>query len=282
MDEQAAHVSPTDIAIIGMSGRFPRARNVAEFWQVLRDGVEAISFFSDEELARAGVDPEELSSPDYVKAGGVLEDVELFDASFFGFNPREAEALDPQQRLFLECSWEALEDAGYDPETYEGHIGVYAGSSVSSYLTNIYSHPDIVSTLGDFQVTLGNDKDNLTTNVSYKLNLKGPSMAIQTACSTSLVAVCEACQSLLSYQCDMAIAGGVRVSVPQATGYFYQEGGIMSPDGHCRAFDAEARGTIGGNGIGVVLMKRMEEALNDGDHIYAVIKGSAINNDGSL
>jgi acyl transferase domain-containing protein len=281
MAEQEA-ASPTDIAIIGMSGRFPGARNIIEFWRNLRDGVEAISFFSDEELTAAGVEPSALTSPDYVRAGGVLEDVELFDAAFFGFNPKEAETLDPQQRLFLESAWEALEDAGYDPEAYEGLIGVYAGSSGSSYLTNLYSHPELVNALGEFQIGLGNDKDNLTTSASYKLNLKGPSMAIQAACSTSLVAVGVACQNLLSYQCDMALAGGVRVVVPQAAGYFYQEGGIMSPDGHCRAFDAEARGTVGGNGVGLVLMKRLEEALADGDHVYAVIKGAAINNDGAL
>jgi acyl transferase domain-containing protein len=281
MAEQDA-TSPTDIAIIGMSGRFPGARNVAEFWRNLRDGVESISFFSDEELTAAGVEAAVLRNPEYVRAGGVLEDVELFDAAFFGFNPKEADTLDPQQRLFLESAWEALEDAGYDPESYEGLIGVYAGSAGSSYLANLYSHPELIGTLGDFQIGLGNDKDNLPTSVSYKLNLKGPSMAIQTACSTSLVAIAVACQNLLSYQCDMALAGGVRVSVPQASGYFYQEGGIMSPDGHCRAFDSQARGTVGGNGVGLVLMKRLEEALADGDHVYAVIKGAAINNDGAV
>jgi acyl transferase domain-containing protein/acyl carrier protein len=208
--------------------------------------------------------------------------VELFDAAFFGFNPKDAETLDPQQRIFLESSWEALEDAGYNPETYGGLIGVYAGSSASSYLSNLYSHPELVSSLGDFQLNLGNDKDNLTTNVSYKLNLKGPSMAVQAACSTSLIAVCVACQNLLSYQCDMALAGGVRVVVPQALGYFYQEGGIMSPDGHCRAFDAQARGTVGGNGVGIVVLKRLEDALADGDHVYAVIKGAGVNNDGAV
>lgn len=275
-------VSPTDIAIIGMSGRFPGARNITEFWRNLQGGVESISFFSDEELAAAGIEPATIESPDYVKAAGVLEDVELFDAGFFGFNPKEADTLDPQQRIFLEIAWETLEDAGYDPEAYQGLIGVYAGSAASSYLTNLYSHPDLVSALGEFQIGLGNDKDSLTTSVSYKLNLKGPSLAIQASCSTSLVAVAVACQNLLSYQCDMALAGGVRIVVPQAFGYFYQEGGIMSPDGHCRAFDAEARGTVGGNGVGLVLLKRLEEALADNDHIYAVIKGAAINNDGAV
>ncbi|MDT4955720.1 MAG: hypothetical protein QOJ02_3858 [Acidobacteriota bacterium] len=271
-----------DIAIVGMSGRFPGAKNIDEFWQNLRDGVESISFFTDEELRAAGIDEETLSEPGYVKAAGALDGIELFDASFFGFNPREAEVLDPQQRIFLECAWESLEHAGYDPETYPGLIGVYAGASMSSYLYNVYSNPEIVGLIGDFQVQLGNDKDNLPTSVSYKLNLKGPSIAIQTACSTSLVAVSVACQSLLSYQCDMALAGGVRIALPQPAGYFYQEGGIMSPDGHCRAFDAQAQGTVGGNGIGIVVLKRLTDALADGDCIHAIIKGTAINNDGSL
>jgi acyl transferase domain-containing protein len=271
-----------DIAIVGMSGRFPGARNITEFWQNLRDGVEAITFFTDEELLAAGIDAETLSEPGYIKAAGTLDGIELFDASFFGFNPREAEVLDPQQRVFLECAWESLENAGYDPETYRGLIGVYAGMSMSSYLFNVYSNPELVGIIGDFQVQLGNDKDNLPTSVSYKLNLKGPSIAIQTACSTSLVAVSVACQSLLSYQCDMALAGGVRIALPQTAGYFYQEGGIMSPDGHCRAFDAKAGGTVGGNGIGIVVLKRLTDAIIDGDCVHAIIKGTGINNDGSL
>jgi len=271
-----------DIAIVGMSGRFPGAKNITEFWQNLRDGVESITFFSDEELRAAGVDDETLSDPGYIKAAGTLDGLELFDASFFGFNPREAEVMDPQQRVFLECAWESLENAGYDPETYRGLIGVYAGTSMSSYLPNIYSNPELVDIVGDFQVQLGNDKDNLPTSVSYKLNLKGPSIAIQTACSTSLVAVAVACQSLLSYQCDMALAGGVRIALPQPSGYFYQEGGIMSPDGHCRAFDAQAGGTVGSNGIGIVVLKRLTDAISDGDCIHAIIKGTAINNDGSV
>jgi acyl transferase domain-containing protein/acyl carrier protein len=269
------------IAIIGMSGRFPKARNVAQFWQNLRDGVECISFFSDEELQEAGIDSDVLTDPSYVKANGVLEDVELFDASFFGFNPRDAEILDPQQRLFLECAWETFEDAGYSPDTYRGLIGVYAGVGMSTYLDNIYSNPQIVELIGDYQILLGNDKDHLPTYVSYKFNLKGPSVAVQTACSTSLVAVCMACQSLLDYQCDMALAGGSAIAFPQKEGYFHQEGMITSPDGHCRAFDARAQGTVGGNGLGVVLLKRLADAIADGDSIHAVIKGAAINNDGS-
>lgn len=270
------------VAIIGMSGRFPGARNITEFWQNLRDGIESITFFSDEELLEQGVDDETLRYPAYVKAKGVLEGVELFDASFFGFSPREAEIMDPQQRLFLECVWETLEVAGYDPERYPGLIGVYAGTGMSSYLYNVYANPTLVNLMGEFQIALVNDKDHLTTHASYKLNLKGPSVAVQTACSTSLVAVCMACQSLLNYQCDMALAGGVSIYLPQKAGYYYQEGAIASPDGHCRAFDARAKGTVGGSGLGVVLLKRLEDAIADGDTIHAVIKGSAINNDGSL
>ena len=271
-----------DIAIVGMAGRFPGARSVDEFWRNVRDGVESITFFTEEELAQAGTSPSLLKNPNYVRANGVLDDIELFDAAFFGFSPREAEIMDPQQRLFLECAWEALESSGYDPQTYKKAIGVYAGTTRSSYINNIYSNPEIAESLGTFQIGIGNDKDHLAPRVSYKLNLKGPSVTVQTACSTSLVAVSLACQNLLNYQCDMALAGGVSISAVQKTGYMFMEGGINSPDGHCRAFDAEAKGCIGGNGVGVVLLKRLTEALADGDPIHAVIKGSAINNDGSV
>jgi acyl transferase domain-containing protein/acyl carrier protein len=270
------------IAIIGMSGRFPGAKNMAEFWRNLRDGVESISFFTDEELRAEGIDEATLQNPAYVKAAGALEDTELFDASFFGFNPREAEIMDPQQRLFLECAWEAFEDAAYVPAKYQGSVGVYAGAGLNSYLSNIYANPEIVDLVGAYQIVLGNDKDHLTTLVSYKLNLKGPSIAVQTACSSSLVAVCLACQSLLNYQCDMALAGGVAVGVTQKLGYYYREGAISSPDGHCRAFDAKAQGTVGGNGLAAVVLKRLQDAIADGDSILAVIKGTAINNDGAV
>jgi acyl transferase domain-containing protein/acyl carrier protein len=271
-----------EIAIIGLSGRFPEARDVAQFWRNLRDGVEAITRFSDEELITAGVDPALLRAPNYVKAGGIIEGIELFDAAFFGFNPREAEIMDPQHRIFLECAWHALEHAGYDAETYAGRIGVFAGASMNSYLANLYSHPDLAATVGGIQIVIGNDKDHLPTRVSYKLNLTGPSVNVQTACSTSLVAVHLACQSLLHGECDLALAGGVAISVPQQKGYLYHEEGIASPDGHCRAFDAQARGTVPGSGVGIVALKRLEDALTDGDHIHAMIKGSAINNDGAL
>ncbi|MEL7313642.1 MAG: beta-ketoacyl synthase N-terminal-like domain-containing protein, partial [Cyanobacteria bacterium J06559_3] len=269
-----------EIAIIGMAGRFPGARSVAAFWDLLREGREAIAQLNDETLRQQGVDEALLSDPQYVKAGGVLTDVDQFDASFFGFSPREAELLDPQQRLFLEYAWNALETAGYDTEAYDGIIGVYGGAGMNGYLLNLYANAHIRESASPYELFLASDKDFLTTRVSYKLNLQGPSLDIQTACSSSLVAVHTACQSLLSGECDMALAGGVAVS--KQVGYRAQEGGIYSPDGHCRAFDAQAQGTVGGNGVGIVVLKRLEDALRDGDTIDAVIKGSAVNNDGAL
>ena len=272
-----------DIAIIGMSGRLPGANNIEEFWQNLQDGVESISFFSDRELESSGINSALLREPNYVKAKGVLNDIDLFDASFFDISPREAKIMEPQQRLFLECAWEALENAGYAPGTYEGSVGVYAGAGLNTYLLfNLSSSVNIKSTGDSFQTFISNDKDFLATRVSYKLNLRGPSLTIQTACSTSLVAVHLACQSLLNGDCDMSLAGGVSIFVPEKAGYLYQEGMILSPDGHCRAFDAQAQGTLKGDGLGIVVLKRLVKALADGDSIYAVIKGSAINNDGSL
>ena len=275
-------INKSDIAIIGMSCRFPGAEDYDAFWQNLRDGVESISFFSDEEVLAAGVDPALVSHPDYVKAGGVLSDIDHFDASFFAYSPREAALMDPQHRLFLEEAWKALEDAGYDPST-SGSIGVFAGGSMSSYLlNNLAPNRQLLKSVNGYQVMIGNDKDFLPTRVSYKLNLKGPSVNVQTACSTSLVAVHMACQSLLNGECDIALAGGATVQVPQKEGHLYQQGMILSPDGHCRAFDARAEGTISGSGIGIVVLKWLKDALADGDYIHAVIKGSAINNDGSL
>jgi acyl transferase domain-containing protein len=270
------------VAIIGMSGRFPGAKNVTELWRNIRDGVESVSFFPDEELLSSGIDPAVLSNPNFVKAGAVLDDVELFDARFFGIAPREAESMDPQQRLFIECAWHALEDAGYDSATFAGRIGVYGGTGVSTYVRQLQSNPEFVGLVGAYQIALGNDKDFLTTHVSYKLNLRGPSVVVQSACSTSLVAVHIACQSLLDHQCDIALAGGVNIKTPQTMGYFYQEDGIFSPDGHCRPFDAKARGIFSGNGLGIVVLKRLADAEAEGDCIHAVIRGSAINNDGSL
>ena len=272
-----------EIAIIGMTGRFPGAGDLDAFWNNLRDGVESVSLLSDKELEAGGVDKKLLRDPNYVKSAVLLEGVELFDASFFGFNPREAEITDPQQRLFLECAWEALESAGYAPETYHGRTGVYAGVGMNTYLLfNLYNDPNLKQTADRFQLMIGNDKDFLATRVSYKLNLTGPSLTVQTACSTSLVAVHLAAQSLLNGECDMALAGGVSIRVPQKSGYLFQAGGIFSPDGHCRAFDASAQGTMFGSGVGIVVLKRLPDALADGDFIHAVIKGSAINNDGSV
>ncbi|MEH2206138.1 MAG: condensation domain-containing protein [Nostoc sp.] len=271
----------SEIAIIGLTGRFPGAKNVDEFWHNLQNGIESISTFSDEELLQAGVDAALLSNPNYVKRNAVIENAELFDADFFGFNPRDAEITDPQHRIFLECAWEALEKAGYNSETYNGSIGVFAGSNLSGYLLNIYFNQNIRNSIDERQIAIAGDKDYLATRTSYKLNLTGPSYTVQTACSTSLVAVHLACQSLLNGECDMALVGGVSISASRKSGYLYQEGSINSPDGHCRAFDAKARGTVGGEGAGIVVLKRLEDALNDGDFIHAVIKGSAINNDGS-
>ena len=287
-------VKHTDVAVIGMACRFPGAENISQFWQNLSDGVESISFFSKEEVLDEGIHQQRVENPNYVKAAPILEKIEEFDANFFGYNQREATILDPQQRLFLECAWEALEDAGYDSATYEGAIGVYAGSGMNTYFThNIFPNRDKfnaedgsnVMTLystGGFQLLIASDKDYLPTRISYKLNLKGPSVNIQTACSTSLVTIHAAYQSVVSGECDMALAGGVSVSVPQKSGYLYEEGMIVSPDGHCRAFDAKAQGTIFGNGSGIVLLKKLEDAIADNDRIYCVIKGSAINNDGAM
>lgn len=276
------NVALEEIAIIGMAGRFPGAKNIEELWQNLHDGVESIVTFTDEELQAAGIDSELLSNPNYVKAGAPLDHPDLFDAAFFGFNPQEAAITDPQHRLFLECAHQALEVAGYDPQTYRGLIGVFAGAAASTYQTNnLQTSRSLLQRVSPFEIVVGNDKDFVPTRVSYKLNLRGPSINLQTACSTSLVAVHLACQSLLERACDIALAGGVSVRFPQRVGYLYEQEGILSPDGHCRAFDAEARGAVGGHGLGIVVLKRLSEAKEDGDNILAVIRGSAINNDGS-
>ncbi|MDJ0702744.1 MAG: AMP-binding protein, partial [Leptolyngbyaceae cyanobacterium MO_188.B28] len=282
----------TDVAVIGMAGRFPGANNLQEFWRNLCDGVESISSFTDDEILASGIPPSLLQHPNYVKASPILEDVDYFDAAFFGYSPKEAELTDPQQRLLLECAWESLETAGYNPLTYAGSIGLYAGASMNTYLLN-HVYPQrhtldpndplevfTLSSLGGFQATVANDKDYLTTRVSYKLNLRGPSVNVQTACSTALTAVHMAAQSVLQGECDLALAGGVSVETPQRAGYLYQDGMILSPDGHCRAFDAQAQGTLFGSGVGLVVLKRLDAAIADRDFIYAVIKGSAMGNDG--
>ena len=279
MDEHEA----SEVAIIGMAGRFPGAKNLEEFWRNLKHGVESVTFFTEEELRAEGMETEEFADPNYVPAKAVLEDVEFFDASFFDYNPREAEMLDPQHRVLLECAVEAFEDAGYDPEKFPGRISVYAGVSAGSYLTvNLASRADLIERVGAYQVDIGNHGEFVPVTISFKLNLKGPSINVQTACSTSLVAVHAACQSLLNGESDMALAGGGSITFPRKEGHLYQEEGIMSPDGHCRAFDARARGTVGGEGAGLVVLKRLTDALADGDTIHAIIKGSAVNNDGSL
>jgi amino acid adenylation domain-containing protein len=275
------------VAIIGMAGRFPGAQSVAEFWRNQLNGVEAISHFRVDELEVPNA--EELSKdPNYVRARSILEDVGLFDAEFFGILPREAELMDPQQRLFLESCWQAFEDAGYDPATYPGPVGVYAGSSQSTYfLTRLCTSPGFISKysggyqVGSYPEMMGNNPDFLCTRVSYKLNLRGPSFTMVSGCSTSLMAVTQACQSLLTYQSDMALAGGSSITFPQKRGSYYQDGGMVSPDGHCRTFSADAQGTVFGSGVAVVLLKRLEDAVRDGDQIYAVIRGFAANNDGS-
>ncbi|MCP4662692.1 MAG: acyltransferase domain-containing protein, partial [bacterium] len=273
----------SEIVVVGMVGRFPGARNLEQFWRNLRDGKESIRFLSDQELTARGLDPALLTDPSHVRAVAELDHPDCFDAEFFGINHREAEILDPQQRVFLECAWQALESAGYYPEGYDGAIGLFAGATTSTYLLfNLVSHAGFGEHWDPLELLVANAGDSLATRVSYKLNLKGPSFTVQCACSTSLVAVHLACESLLNEECDMALAGGISINVRQRTGYRYQEGSIASPDGHCRPFDAGAQGTIFGSGVGVVVLKRRADAVADGDTIHAVIRSSAINNDGSL
>lgn len=286
-DGNAEREAAQGVAIIGMAGRFPGARSVSEFWRNQLDGVEAISRFGVASPEGPGQGAP-AAGAGIVNARAIIDDIELFDADFFGIYPREAELMDPQQRLFLECCWEAIENAGYVPESYPGLIGVYAGSSLSSYfLSRLCATPGFIAKFtSGYQVSnyvemMGNSLDFLSTRVSYKLNLRGPSFTMLSACSTSLLSVTQACQSLLTYQTDMALAGGVSITLPQERGYQYQEGGMASPDGHCRAFDAAAQGTVFGSGVGVVLLKRLDDAIRDGDQIHSVIRGFAVNNDGS-
>jgi phthiocerol/phenolphthiocerol synthesis type-I polyketide synthase E len=269
------------VAIIGMRGRFPGANDLDQFWTNLAEGVESISILTQEEIKAAGV-PEQISRlPGYVNASPVLDGVDQFDAQFFGFSARDATLTDPQHRLFLETAWEALEDAGYDPAQVSGPIGVFGGSELSTYLYHLYQNLEALKYIDGMQLMVTNDKDHLCTQVSYRLNLRGPSVVVQTTCSTSLVAVSLACESLQARRCDMALAGGVTVRVPQRAGYFYVPGSILSPDGHCRPFDANAQGTIVGSGVGLIVLKRLSDALRDRDNIRAVILGAGLNNDGS-
>lgn len=270
-----------EIAVIGMAGRFPGAGNINEFWENLKNGVEAISRFTEEELMAEGVAPELIANPDYVKANGAIEGIEYFDSFFFGYSPEEAKIMNPQIRIFHECIWEALEDAGYSPDTYKGLIGLYAGAASSveweaaAYLSGKSAE------VGQLAANSLADKDYLCSRTSYRLNLKGPSYSVNTACSTSLVSVHLACRALLTGDCNMALAGGINIMNQQKTGYLYEDGMVVSPDGHCRAFDDKSRGTVPGNGVGIVVLKLLKNAIADGDNIYAVVKGSAINNDGA-
>jgi amino acid adenylation domain-containing protein len=282
-----AETEAESIAIIGLAGRFPGAPDVSRFWTNLLAGVESISHFTDAELEDQ-FDAATRAHPNFVRARGVLDDIDMFDAGFFGMLAREAELTDPQHRVFLECCWEALEEAGYDPATYRGAIGVFAGASLPTYFMRhvMADRAAIDRFTSDYQVgsypqLLGMLPDFLATRVAYKLDLRGPAINVQSACSTSLVAIAQACQSLLMYQADMVLAGGVAISLPQKRGAMHQEGGMVSGDGHVRSFDAAAGGTVFGSGAGVVLLKRLSDAIADGDHVHAVILGAAVNNDGS-
>ncbi|MCP4654947.1 MAG: AMP-binding protein, partial [bacterium] len=271
-----------EIAIVGMSARFAGAATVEEFWDNLCGGIESIRRLSVEELEAAGVDPEIYRAPDYVPACADLRDPDHFDAAFFGFNPREAEILDPQHRVLLECAWQALENAGCDPSRYPGRVGVFAGGGMSRYALNVFSNPELVRSLGMAPLMFAVGQDFLAPRISYKLNLTGPSMVVQTACSTSLVAVHLAQQALVGGTCDMALAGGVTLLEHPPQGYRFLEGGIQSSDGHCRAFDAAGEGMVSSSGAGVVVLKRLADALADGDRIHAVVKATAVNNDGAV
>lgn len=276
------------IAVIGMSGRFPGASTPSELWENFCNRVESIRSFPNEEL-EDNTSAAVRASGKFVRSRAIIDNVDLFDAEFFGMLPRECELTDPQQRILMECAWEAFEDAGYNPETYDGQIGVFAGASINTYLLyHLCSNRRFIEEfagayqVGSFPTLVGNGHDFIATRLSYRFNLRGPAMTVQSACSTSLLAVAQACNSLLTGQCDMALAGAASISFPQRRGYLYQEGGMVSADGHCRPFDASANGTVFGSGAGLVLLKRLDDAVRDNDHIYSVIRGAGINNDGSV
>jgi acyl transferase domain-containing protein/thioesterase domain-containing protein len=282
--------STTDkIAVVGIAGKYPGSDNIQEYWENLVKGKETITTFSDEVLSKFEFNYNELKqNPNYVKARGILNDVDKFDATFFGMTPKEASFTDPQHRVWLETAWNAFENAGIDPLTYKGAIGVYAGGYINTYLhNNILRDPEKLENFirlrsaDSFQIMTGNDVAFIPTKTAYKFNLRGPAVNVQTACSTSLVAIIQACQSLFSFESDVCLAGGVCVMTPQETGYIYQEGAIPSPDGHCRPFDINAKGTVFSNGVGAVILKRLEDALTDRDRIFAVVSGWALNNDGN-
>ncbi|HEU4591744.1 MAG TPA: amino acid adenylation domain-containing protein [Steroidobacteraceae bacterium] len=268
------------IAIVGMAGRFPGAASVEELWDVLVEGRDTIRMFKPEELD-ASIPASLRADSNYVAARGVVDGCDLFDAAFFGISPKEAELIDPQQRLFLELCWEALERGGHTPESYAAPIGVFGGMYNPTYFQRHVQHrPDLIEKVGEFQVMLGNEKDYVATRVAHRLNLTGPAISVHTACSTSLVAICVALESLRNGQCGMALAGGASITCPPRSGYLYNEGSMLSPDGHTRTFDADAQGTVFSDGAAVVLLKRLEDAIADGNPVYAVIRGGAVNNDG--
>ena len=269
------------VAIIGMACRLPGAKNINEYWKNLLNGVETLTTFTDEELIASGVEPAVFKQPNYIRNRGIINGAEFFDAEFFGFTPREAELMDPQQRIFLECSWHALEDAGCDPYCAKERIGVFGGTGTPLHLVSTMENSWVKKNASGASIVTSNDKDYVTTRVSYKLNLTGPSVNVQCACSTSMVAVVMGINSLMNYQSDMIIAGGATIEIPEKHGYLYQAGGMESADGHCRTFDKDANGTVFSRGCGVVVLKRLEDAIRDDNNIYAVILGGAINNDGN-
>lgn len=270
------------VAIVGIAGRYCGAADARAFWRRISAGEECLRRLGPDEMRQAGIPEALIGDPRYVPVNGVLEDVEAFDAAFFGMSPRDASITDPQHRVFLELAWHALEDAGHDPARFGGAIGVYAGSGFSTYLLHhLWPNRDALADIGELRLRMGNGQEYLATRTSFALDLRGPSINVNTACSTSLVAVHLACEAVLAMQCDLALAGGISIQLPQEKGYRFEEGGILSPDGHCRAFDAAARGTVGGNGGGVVVLKRLADALADRNRIYALIRGSAVNNDGA-
>jgi acyl transferase domain-containing protein len=269
------------IAVVGMACRFPGAETLDAFWQNLCDGVESITSFTDEELRAAGVDPEDLASGKYVRAAPILRDIESFDAGLFGYTRLEVEVMDPQQRLLLECAFEALEHAGCDPRQHPDPIAVFAGTRTSTYLFHVLANRAALDPQDRLLVELGNDVSSVATRLSYKLDLTGPSVTVHSACSTALSAIHLACQSLMMGECRMALAGAAAINVPQRVGYRHHEGGVLSPDGHCRPFDAEAGGTVFGSGVGVIVLKRLADALSDGDRVLCIVRGTAVNNDGA-
>ncbi len=281
MTDQLSDDNLQSVAIIGMAGKFPKAQDIEKYWQNLQEGLEAVEQFTEQQLLTLGVDAKTLADLYYVRSGVILEDIDQFDADFFGLTRREAELMDPQQRFLLENSYHALENAGYVPDHFPGLIGVYVGADISTYfLYNLLARHDIIHHQNEMQLTYANS--GIATQLAYRLNLRGPCIDINTACSTSLVAIHLACKSLLYYECDLALAGGASIDTRIKKGYWHREGDILSPDGHCRPFDEKAQGTIAGSGSGIIVLKRLVDAIADHDHIYAVIRGSAVNNDGSV